>query len=81
MLQDINDTTAHAKQLVKLLQGIRCKINLIPFNPFSGSLYKTSTPQAIETFRNILLHAGINTIIRKTRGRDIAASCGQLVGN
>lgn len=78
MLDGINDAPEHAKQLVKLLTGIRCKVNLIPFNPFPESKYKCSTVTAIENFRNILLKAGINTITRKTRGADIQASCGQL---
>jgi len=80
MIDKINDSKEHARQLVKLLQGIRCKINLIPFNPFPGTKCHSSKPEAIENFRNILLKAGINTITRKTRGGDIRASCGQLVG-
>jgi 23S rRNA (adenine2503-C2)-methyltransferase len=81
MLDQINDTIEHAKQLAKLLHGIRCKINLIPFNAYSSGKFKCSTPKAIEEFRNILLKAKYNTITRKTRGQDIAAACGQLVGN
>jgi 23S rRNA (adenine2503-C2)-methyltransferase len=80
MIDKINDSKDCARQLVKLLQGIRCKINLIPFNPFPGSKCRPSTPDAIENFRNILLRASINTITRKTRGSDIRASCGQLIG-
>lgn len=79
MLANINDQEHHARQLIKLLNGVSCKINLIPFNPFHGCSYKRSTPETIEKFRTILLNAGLNTIIRKTRGEDIAASCGQLV--
>lgn len=79
MLANINDQEHHARQLIKLLNGISCKINLIPFNPFYGCSYQRSSPEVIEKFRSILIKAGINTIIRKTRGEDIAASCGQLV--
>ncbi len=79
MIDKINDSKEHARQLVKLLQGIRCKINLIPFNPFPGTKCHSSKPEAIENFRNILLKSGINAITRKTRGGDIRASCGQLV--
>jgi 23S rRNA (adenine2503-C2)-methyltransferase len=79
MIDGINDSTEHARQLVKLVQGVRCKINLIPFNPFPGSKCRCSSAEAIGNFRNILLKAGLNTITRKTRGSDIAASCGQLL--
>lgn len=80
LIDGINDGKEHARQLVKLLQGIRCKINLIPFNPFPGSKCRCSSAEAIENFRNILLRSRINTITRKTRGSDIAGSCGQLLG-
>jgi 23S rRNA (adenine2503-C2)-methyltransferase len=80
MISGVNDQEEHARQLIKLLTGISCKINLIPFNPFPGCSYQCSLSSAIEKFRSILLNAGLNTIIRKTRGIDIAASCGQLVG-
>lgn len=79
MIAGINDQEQHARQLIKLLDGISCKINLIPFNPFPGCNYQCSSPEVIEKFRAILLNAGLNTIVRKTRGNDIAASCGQLV--
>jgi 23S rRNA (adenine2503-C2)-methyltransferase len=81
MIDKVNDGEQHAHQLVKLVQGIRCKINLIPFNPFPGSKFRCSNIEAIERFRNILLKAGINTITRKTRGSDIKASCGQLIAS
>ena len=57
-----------------------CKINLIPFNPFPGTRYARSTPAAVERFREILMQAGLITTVRKTRGDDIAAACGQLAG-
>lgn len=80
MLADVNDSLFHAKQLVKLLQGIRVKMNLIPFNPFPNTQYHSSCLPVIHQFRDHLLKAGLNTTIRKTRGDDIDAACGQLVG-
>ncbi|OAD21949.1 radical SAM enzyme, Cfr family protein [Candidatus Thiomargarita nelsonii] len=80
MLKDVNDSTAHARALSKLLQGIPAKINLIPFNHFSHSSYECATPEAIENFRDILMQAGLLTVTRKTRGDDIDAACGQLAG-
>lgn len=80
MLKDVNDTPLHAKQLIKILQGVPCKVNLIPFNPFSGTDYERSIPETIELFRNLLLREGFITTVRKTRGTDIDAACGQLKG-
>lgn len=80
MLDGVNDTDLHAKQLIKILQGVPCKVNLIPFNPFPQTQYKRSPAMVIDRFRNRLMAAGINTITRKTRGDDIDAACGQLVG-
>lgn len=80
MLDGVNDNVACAKQLVRLLEGVRCKVNLIPGNVVSSGKYRASQPMAIENFRNVLLAAGINTITRKSRGTDIAAACGQLAG-
>ncbi len=80
MLKGINDTPQHAKALVKLLQGIPAKVNLIPFNPFPDSGYECSDAAAIDRFRDVLYHAGMTTITRKTRGDDIDAACGQLAG-
>ncbi len=80
MLSEINDQPKHAKELVKLLEGIPAKINLIPFNPYPHSVYKTSSQAAIDTFYNILYRAGMTTITRRTRGDDIDAACGQLAG-
>jgi 23S rRNA (adenine2503-C2)-methyltransferase len=80
MLDGINDSIAHAKQLIRLLEGTPSKMNLIPFNPFPGSEYKTSPPEKVEAFRQRLMKAGIISITRKTRGGDIDAACGQLVG-
>ncbi len=80
MLDGINDGLREAKQLIRLLEGIPSKINLIPFNPFPGSSFATSPPERIEDFRNRLMRSGLMTITRKTRGDEIAAACGQLVG-
>jgi len=80
MLEGINDTKSQAHQLTKLLRGVPAKVNLIPFNPFPGSQYKCSSKETIDQFRDILVKHGIITITRKTRGDDIDAACGQLVG-
>ena len=80
MLDGVNDTDAHAKALIRLLEGVPAKMNLIPFNPFPGSAYRTSPPERVEQFRQRLLRAGLMAITRKTRGDDIDAACGQLVG-
>jgi len=80
MLEDINDSVENAHALVKLLKNVPSKVNLIPFNPFPQSDYKCSSFSVILKFRDILNNAGIVTTIRKTRGEDIDAACGQLVG-
>lgn len=80
MLQNINDTAVHARQLAKILEGLSCKVNLIPFNPHPGTEYQRSTTDTINQFRAILVRAGLVTTVRKTRGDDIDAACGQLVG-
>lgn len=80
MLDGVNDSVAQARALTKVLRGIPAKINLIPFNPFPATRYQRSHPEAIEKFRDVLVAAGYTTITRKTRGDDIDAACGQLVG-
>ena len=80
MLDGVNDSIAHAKALIRLLQGVPSKVNLIPFNPFPGNSYRTSPPDRVEAFRQRLKRAGIISTTRKTRGDDIDAACGQLVG-
>ncbi|MFC1748219.1 23S rRNA (adenine(2503)-C(2))-methyltransferase RlmN [Pseudomonadota bacterium] len=80
MLDGVNDTPEHARQLVKILKGVPCKMNLIPFNPFPESEYKRSSQSAIQRFWEILMAAGVTTVTRRTRGDDIDAACGQLVG-
>jgi 23S rRNA (adenine2503-C2)-methyltransferase len=80
MLAGINDQLQHAKELIKLLRHVPCKMNLIPFNPFKGSHYKTSSKSQVLKFQQMLNDAGIKTWIRRTRGDDIDAACGQLAG-
>lgn len=80
MLDNVNDSPLHAKQLIRLLANVRAKVNLIPFNPFPYTVYKKSTPETIQQFQATLLNSGIQTTVRKTRGDDIDAACGQLVG-
>jgi 23S rRNA (adenine2503-C2)-methyltransferase len=80
MLDGINDTIEHAHQLVALVKNVSCKFNLIPFNPFPNSGYGTSKAVNIKTFRDILMQAGYVVTVRKTRGEDIDAACGQLAG-
>lgn len=80
MLDGVNDTPTHARQLIKLLDGVQAKMNLIPFNPFPHTDYQRSDMDTIHAFRDILMRAGINTTVRRTRGDDIDAACGQLVG-
>jgi 23S rRNA (adenine2503-C2)-methyltransferase len=79
-MDGISDSIQHAKALIRLLEGTPSKLNLIPFNPFPGTSYKTSPPERVEVFRQRLMRAGIISITRKTRGEDIDAACGQLVG-
>lgn len=80
MLNGINDSSDDARALIRLLKKVPSKINLIPFNPFSGSGYQCSSANTIVQFKDILYKAGIITTIRKTRGDDIDAACGQLIG-
>lgn len=80
MLDGINDSMDDARDLIKLLKSVPSKVNLIPFNPFPQSPYRCSTKENILKFKTLLNDAGIVTTIRKTRGEDIDAACGQLVG-
>ena len=83
MLDGINDQAHHAQALVDLLrrENVHAKLNLIPFNPFPESGLKKSAPEAVQAFARILLNAGVVTTVRKTRGDDIDAACGQLAGD
>lgn len=78
MLKGINDSPADARALVKMLDGIPSKINLIPFNPWPGAPYERSTDKAIQVFGDIVNNAGYASPVRTTRGEDIMAACGQL---
>jgi 23S rRNA (adenine2503-C2)-methyltransferase len=80
LLAGVNDSEAQARRLAVLLANRPAKVNLIPFNPFPGTQYRRSSPEAIQRFRQVLLDRGIMTITRRTRGDDIAAACGQLAG-
>lgn len=80
MLKGVNDSVAEARALVRLLQGLPAKVNLIPFNPFPDAGFERSSDAAINAFRDKLSRSGIVTVTRKTRGDDIAAACGQLIG-
>lgn len=80
MLKGVNDDVAYAKELIQLVKGLSCKFNLIPFNPFPNSGFESSNYSQILHFQKVLQNAGLITTVRKTRGDDIDAACGQLVG-
>ena len=80
LLDGVNDSVAQAKQLVRLLKGRPAKVNLIPFNAFPESEFRCSTPRAIDEFWRTLRDSGLIATIRRPRGDDIAAACGQLAG-
>ena len=80
MLEGVNDSPAQARALARLLKGHPAKVNLIPFNPFPGTRYRRSAPAVIQRFRDELLQRGVLATIRRTRGDDIDAACGQLAG-
>jgi 23S rRNA (adenine2503-C2)-methyltransferase len=80
MLDGVNDTDEHARELIDIARRVRCKYNLIPFNPFPQSGLKRSPQARVRLFAQRLIDAGIVTTVRKTRGDDIAAACGQLAG-
>jgi 23S rRNA (adenine2503-C2)-methyltransferase len=80
LLKDVNDQPEHALEMIALLKDFPCKINLIPFNPFPHSGYERPSNNAIRRFQDLLYQAGHNVTVRTTRGEDIDAACGQLVG-
>jgi 23S rRNA (adenine2503-C2)-methyltransferase len=80
MLHEVNDTPEHARALVGISQQISCKFNLIPFNPFPQSGLVRSARERVTAFAQVLQDAGVVTTVRKTRGDDIDAACGQLAG-
>ncbi|BBD80185.1 23S rRNA (adenine(2503)-C(2))-methyltransferase RlmN [Aerosticca soli] len=83
LMKGVNDQPEHARQLIKLMRKLptgTAKVNLIPFNPFPGTQFERSTPEVIRAFQTQLLEAGVLTMLRRTRGDDIDAACGQLKG-
>ena len=80
LMRGVNDTPVLAKQLVKLMRRLPAKVNLIPFNPFPGTQYERSDETVIRDFQTLLLNAGVQAMVRRTRGEDIDAACGQLKG-
>jgi 23S rRNA (adenine2503-C2)-methyltransferase len=80
LISGVNDHRQHARELAELLRDLPCKINLIPFNPVDGIDYQRSSNNAISNFRRLLIDAGYTVTIRTTRGDEIGAACGQLVG-
>jgi 23S rRNA (adenine2503-C2)-methyltransferase len=80
LINGINDSPEHAKQLLKILRRMPSKLNLIPFNPFPNSGYERPSEERILAFKEIIVHGGVVTTVRRTRGDEIDAACGQLVG-
>lgn len=80
MIDGVNDQPEHARQLAKLLRGLPAKLNLIPFNPFPNTEYRRSPDAVIDRFKDITHRQGLTTTVRRTRGDDIDAACGQLAG-
>ncbi len=80
LIDGVNDQPEHARKLVKLLRTVPSKLNLIPFNPFPGTEYRCSPPERIDAFQRIAMQGGLVATVRRTRGEDIDAACGQLVG-
>jgi len=81
MLKGVNDNDSHARELAAMAREVRCKYNLIPFNPFPRSGFERSPDERIRRFASVLQNAGVTVTTRKTRGDDIAAACGQLAGD
>ena len=80
LLKGVNDSVRHARELAELLRPVRCKINLIPFNPFPASGYERPGRETVGAFKKTLIQAGLAAMLRTTRGDDIDAACGQLTG-
>jgi 23S rRNA (adenine2503-C2)-methyltransferase len=80
MLKGVNDAPDHAKELARTLSVVPCKVNLIPFNPFPGSGFEKTAMERVRLFQKVLVEAGYIATVRKTRGDDIDAACGQLAG-
>jgi 23S rRNA (adenine2503-C2)-methyltransferase len=80
MLKGVNDKPEHARELIKIMRRVPSKVNLIPFNTFAGTRYERSNEEDIRAFQKILLDGDVLTMVRRTRGDDIDAACGQLKG-
>jgi 23S rRNA (adenine2503-C2)-methyltransferase len=80
LLRDVNDSSGNARSLVKLLHGVRAKVNLIPFNPYAGACYERPSDERVLEFQDVLQRAQLTAMIRQSRGADISAACGQLAG-
>jgi len=78
LLDNVNDSAQNAREVIDLLQGIRCKVNLIALNPGPGISFSTPSDLRVQAFQRLLIEAGIPAFIRRPRGRDIYAACGQL---
>jgi 23S rRNA (adenine2503-C2)-methyltransferase len=78
LLAGVNDQPAHAEEVARLLKGLRCKVNLIPFNEFPGAAFRRPSSEAVQRFQDILLGHYLTTTVRDSRGREIGAACGQL---
>jgi 23S rRNA (adenine2503-C2)-methyltransferase len=81
LIQGVNDSIADAKRLARLLAPVRCKVNLIPFNPHAGSAFERPSDEAILAFQEVLLRKHFTVIIRRSKGQEISAACGQLRAN
>ncbi len=80
LLRGVNDSPGDARELARMLKGLRAKVNLIPFNPFPGASFSPPSPEAGEAFREVLCGAGLTAILRESRGGEVGAACGQLGG-
>ena len=80
LLKNVNDSPKDAEGLIRLLKGITCKINIIPFNPFPGARFSRPDDKAVEQFANILRDAGLTALVRFSKGLDVQGACGQLAG-
>ena len=76
----VNDSDADARQLVRVLSGLRVKVNLLPLNPHDRSDLQPPLPERVERFRRVLVDKGMSVFLRRRRGDDISAACGQLLG-
>ena len=80
LMAGVNDSPADAEKLARLLKDLRCKLNLIAFNEFPGSAFRTPTPESVRAFQQVLLDHHYTAVLRASHGSDILAACGQLSG-